>query len=104
MCDLWAGHSDLLKVCRKLGIRGGLKRVKSLFGIPRMSKVVEGRYALWLWRRYETEGDEDTLGKLLDCVNLEILETILDGLGDCGAPAEEKPGFGKDQGAEKKRE
>jgi uncharacterized protein YprB with RNaseH-like and TPR domain len=87
-----AGHRDLLKVCRKHGIRGGLKKVEALFGIRRTSRIMDGRHAPWLWQRYETVGDEDALGELLaynrdDCVNLEILERILDGLGGPGSPA-----------------
>jgi uncharacterized protein YprB with RNaseH-like and TPR domain len=82
-----ARHRDLLTVCRKRGIKGGLKRVEVLFGINRTASVVNGRYAPRLWHRYETEGDEKALGELLaynreDCVNLEILESILDGLED----------------------
>ncbi len=80
-----ARHRDLLRDCRKRGIRGGLKRVEALFGIGRTSGVVDGREAPRLWYRFETEGDENALWQLLeynreDCMNLEILETILDGM------------------------
>jgi uncharacterized protein YprB with RNaseH-like and TPR domain len=78
-------HRDLLHVCRKRGLRGGLKRVEVLLGIGRGSGITDGRMAPRLWQRWETGGDEEALRVLLeynkeDCVNLEVLENILDGL------------------------
>ncbi|MCJ7498840.1 ribonuclease H-like domain-containing protein [bacterium] len=78
-------HRDLLHVCRKRGLRGGLKRVEVLLGIGRNSGIVDGRMAPRLWQRWETVGDREALKVLLqynkeDCVNLEILESILDGM------------------------
>lgn len=86
-----ARHRDLLQECRKRGIRGGLKRVEALFGIPRVAGVTDGRQAPGLWQMYEDYGDEDALSSLLaynreDCLNLEILESILDGLDGPGFP------------------
>ncbi len=80
-----AEHRDLLHICRKRGLRGGLKRVEVLLGISRGSGITDGRMAPRLWQRWETEGDEEALKTLLaynkeDCVNLEILESILDGM------------------------
>lgn len=80
-----AGHRDLLHACRRRGLKGGLKRIEALLGIARASGVVDGRLAPRLWQRWETEGDEKALALLLrynrdDCVNLEILESILDGM------------------------
>ena len=80
-----AEHKDLLTECRKRGIKGGLKRIEVLFGIPRVSEVVDGVMAPYLWQRYVEMGDEEALDELLaynreDVVNLEILESILDGL------------------------
>jgi len=80
-----AEHRDLLHVCRNRGLRGGLKRVEVLLGIGRGSGITDGRMAPRLWQRWETEGDEGALKVLLeynkeDCVNLEILENILDGM------------------------
>ena len=82
-----AEHRDLLHICRKRGLRGGLKRVEVLLGIGRNSGIVDGRMAPRLWQRWEMEGDEEALRVLLeynkeDCVNLEILESILDGTED----------------------
>ena len=80
-----AEHRDLLNVCRKRGLRGGLKRVEVLLGISRDSGITDGRMAPRLWQRWENDGDKEALRVLLeynkeDCVNLEILETILDGM------------------------
>jgi len=82
-----AEHRDLLAACRRRGIKGGLKRVELLFGIERTADVVDGIYAPRLWYQWETYGDEKALARLLaynreDCVNLEILENILDGTGE----------------------
>ena len=78
-------HRDLLTECRKRGIKGGLKRIEVLFGIPRVAEMVDGAMAPYLWQRYLEMGDETALDELLaynreDVVNLEILENVLDGL------------------------
>ncbi len=80
-----AEHRDLLHTCRKRGLKGGLKRVEVLLGIGRDSGIVDGRMAPRLWQRWEMDGDEEALRTLLaynkeDCVNLEVLESILDGM------------------------
>ena len=80
-----ARHRDLLHTCRKRGLKGGLKRVEVLLGITRESGITDGRLAPRLWQRWENDGDEEALETLLaynkeDCVNLEILEEILDGM------------------------
>lgn len=82
-----AGHRDLLHVCRKMGLKGGLKKVEALLGIGRGSGIVDGRLAPRLWQQWENYGDEEALRLLLqynreDCVNLEVLEDILDGMGE----------------------
>ncbi len=83
--DKLAAHRDLLQDCRRRGIRGGLKRVEVLFGIPRTAQILEGTLAPLLWQRFEQEGDRDALDRLLaynreDVVNLEVLEAALDGM------------------------
>jgi uncharacterized protein YprB with RNaseH-like and TPR domain len=80
-----AKHRDLLRDCRKRGLKGGLKRVEALLGISRESGIVDGRMAPRLWQRWEKDGDEEALTLLLeynreDCVNLEVLESILDNM------------------------
>jgi len=78
-------HRDLLHVCRKRGLKGGLKRIEVLLGIGRDSGITDGRMAPMFWQRWEAEGDEEALRMLLeynreDCVNLEVLESILDSM------------------------
>ena len=58
-----------------------------LLGIGRNSGIVDGRMAPRLWQRWENDGDEEALKTLLaynkeDCVNLEVLEEILDSTED----------------------
>jgi uncharacterized protein YprB with RNaseH-like and TPR domain len=75
-------HCDLLYICRRRGLRGGLKKVEEMLGIGRITAGISGWDAPRLWRRYEMNGDERALRTLLDynredVVNLAILETHL---------------------------
>lgn len=77
-------HSDLLYVCRRQGLRGGLKVIEQQLGIARESAGVTGGDAPRLWYRFEMLGDQDALRVLLeynreDVVNLAILEAYLEG-------------------------
>jgi uncharacterized protein len=76
-------HRDLLYVCRKRGLRGGLKVVEQRFGIARDTAGISGFDAPRLWNRYEMRGEQAALDTLLaynyeDVVNLAILEAMLD--------------------------
>lgn len=78
-------HRDLLYVCRRQGLRGGLKLVEQRLGIARETAGITGWDAPRLWQRYETYGDRSALDVLLaynyeDVVNLALLEAILDGV------------------------
>lgn len=93
LADLKAefAHRDLLYVCRKRGLRGGLKVVEQILGIGRQTAGISGWDAPRLWSRYETYGDRSALSTLLaynleDVVNLAVLEAILDG-DEAAAPA-----------------
>lgn len=86
MADLKAeyAHRDLLYVCRKRGLRGGLKIVEQLLGIARETAGISGWDAPRLWYRYEAYADQSALATLLaynyeDVVNLALLEAVLDG-------------------------
>ncbi len=86
LADLKAefAHRDLLYVCRKRGLRGGLKVVEQILGIARESEGISGWDAPRLWSRYERYADRSALATLLaynydDVVNLALLESILDG-------------------------
>ncbi|EFO79839.1 exonuclease-like protein [Oscillochloris trichoides DG-6] len=77
------GHRDLLYVCRKRGLRGGLKVVEQTLGIARDSAGISGYDAPRLWERYEIHADQCALDTLLtynyeDVVNLATLEALLD--------------------------
>ena len=74
---------DLSMECRRLGRRGGLKRIEDGLGIPRSLRGVTGYDAMVLWERWE-HGDRDALETLLqynrdDVVNLALLERRLHG-------------------------
>lgn len=76
-------HIDLCPVLRKLGYRGGLKRIEKEFGIQRPEELdgLSGFDAVILWRRYYGLHDEQALEKLIaynraDCVNLERLAEV----------------------------
>ncbi len=75
-------HIDLLHVARRLGCRGGLKRIEPLFGIFRDPEIQEmsGYEAVILWQHH-LQGDPDALPRLLlyneaDVVNLKIIMDI----------------------------
>jgi hypothetical protein len=85
LADLKAefAHRDLLYVCRRRGLRGGLKLVEQRLGIARETAGISGWDAPRLWSRYETRADEAALATLLaynyeDVVNLALLEAVLD--------------------------
>lgn len=76
---LSAAHIDLRYPLRRLGLRGGLKKIEPLFGINRPPEVrlLNGYDAVLLWRRH-LAGRSGALELLLrynreDCVNLERL-------------------------------
>ena len=88
---------DLLRECRRVGLKGGLKALEERFGIRRATRGLHGWDALRLWAQYEGEGDRDALRVLLeynreDVMNLVQLERIVVGVGlelECGAPQAE---------------
>ncbi len=72
-------HCDLMYICRKRGLRGGLKKIEALVGITRDTAGLTGYDAPRLWERYETYDNREALRVLLqynreDVVNLAILE------------------------------
>jgi uncharacterized protein YprB with RNaseH-like and TPR domain len=76
---LQAAHIDLRFVLRRLGFRGGLKKIEPLFGINRPPEVrlLNGYDAVILWRRHLARRS-GALELLLryngqDCINLERL-------------------------------
>jgi hypothetical protein len=57
-------HIDLIYLCRRLGLTGGLKQVERDLGVDRDRPDLSGRDAVRLWHRYE-RGDEDALDTLV---------------------------------------
>ncbi|MEN9933839.1 MAG: hypothetical protein RLZZ387_418 [Chloroflexota bacterium] len=75
-------HSDLMYICRRKGLRGGLKHVETVLGIGRATAGITGWDAPRLWHRYEARGDRAALHTLLDynredVVNLALMEERL---------------------------
>jgi uncharacterized protein len=76
-------HIDLCPTLRRLGYRGGLKRIEKQLGIARSDDTdgLDGLDAIRLWRRYRALGDENSLETLVsynreDVVNLERLAVL----------------------------
>jgi uncharacterized protein YprB with RNaseH-like and TPR domain len=88
---------DLLRECRRAGLKGGLKQLEERFGIARSTRGMSGWDALQLWARYENEGDRAALDVLLeynreDVMNLVQLERVVVGVGldlECRVPRAE---------------
>ena len=61
-----AAHFDLMHVLRRLGLRGGLKRIERALGVGRPSQLstLDGRDAVHLWNM-DQEGDLDALPTLV---------------------------------------
>lgn len=79
-------HADLLYICRRQGLRGGLKKVETILGIGRETAGISGWDAPRLWHRYEAYNDTEALKILLDynredVINLAVLEARI-GLGE----------------------
>ncbi len=66
-------HIDLLYLCRRLGLTGGLKRIEEELGVDREMDDVDGREAIHLWKRYEKSGDEAALDKLVEYNKLDVI-------------------------------
>jgi len=76
-------HLDLCPTLRRVGLKGGLKKIEKELSIARGEETdgLNGYDAVLLWRRYERLGDESALERLIaynreDVVNLERLAEI----------------------------
>lgn len=65
-CDLRERfeHTDLLYICRNVGLSGGQKVIEERIRFQRSLPDLDGRDALWLWRRHQ-RGDIEALPTLL---------------------------------------
>ncbi|HYZ92338.1 MAG TPA: ribonuclease H-like domain-containing protein [Actinomycetota bacterium] len=84
---------DLSVECRRMGLRGGLKRIEDGLSIPRRLRGVTGYDAMVLWDRWE-QGDREALETLLeynrdDVINLRLLERRLRGDLEMPQPVEQ---------------
>jgi uncharacterized protein len=75
-------HTDLMRVCWKHSLKGGLKRVEAQLGIERVTKDVDGWIAVQLWWEYINNHNENSLRRLLaynaeDVLNLRTLRQVL---------------------------
>lgn len=73
-------HLDLCPTLRRLGLRGGLKKIEKQLGISRVEEAegLSGLDAIRLWHAYSRRGDEKALETLIaynreDVINLETL-------------------------------
>ena len=79
--DVDVPHIDLMRVCRRLGYRGGLSFIERQVGIDRERTDLSGEDAVRLWREYE-RGNSTSLDTLVDynredVVNLEALTDVV---------------------------
>ncbi|MFC1874441.1 ribonuclease H-like domain-containing protein [Chloroflexota bacterium] len=75
-------HCDLMYVCWRNSLYGGLKAVERQLGIARKLKDIQGYDAIRLWQKYQSDSDEDALATLLeynkeDVINLKSLKENL---------------------------
>ncbi len=70
-------HLDLCLLLRRLGLKGGLKRIEKQLGLSRPEEVdgLDGYEAVRLWRLYQ-RGDEKALSKLI-LYNQKDVENLL---------------------------
>ena len=70
-----------MHTCKRINLSGGLKKIEKDLGIERDLEDIDGREAIRLWKKYENNGNEQALEKLIkynqyDTENLqELLET-----------------------------
>jgi len=76
-------HIDLLHVCRRINLDGGLKEIEKTLNIKRnkILKHVKGHDAAELWRCFNATGDQDFLDMLIayneeDCINLKTIAEL----------------------------
>ena len=77
-------HIDLMHVCRRVGLQGGLKVIELQLNIKRPDslKWVRGQDTAELWRCWKATGDSDFLDMLLayneeDCSNLQRIAQVV---------------------------
>ncbi|MFB6193073.1 MAG: ribonuclease H-like domain-containing protein [Candidatus Nanohaloarchaea archaeon] len=79
--DINVPHIDLMYLFKRLGYSGGLKKIEKQLDVERELEDIDGREAVRLWKKYEKDGDEEALDKLVrynqyDARNLQDLLEI----------------------------
>lgn len=76
-------HLDLCPLLKRLGLKGGLKKIERLLGLGRPEEVdgLDGQAAVRLWRCWKHRRDEEALTTLIaynreDVLNLSLLAEI----------------------------
>jgi len=94
--DIQNPHIDLMYLYKRLGYSGGLKKIEKQLSVDRELEDIDGREAIRLWKKYENNGDEEALQKLVrynqyDAENLqELLELAREKLIKKVAPEPEE--------------
>ncbi|NPA39879.1 MAG: ribonuclease H-like domain-containing protein [Thermodesulfobacteria bacterium] len=76
-------HLDLFFLTRRIGLKGGLKKIEKAIGIARETDGMNGYHAVKLWQRWEKEKDRSALDTLItynkeDVINLKlVLEYVI---------------------------
>lgn len=77
-------HLDLCPLFKRLGLKGGLKRIEKALGLARPEEIdgFDGYMAVKLWRRWRQRRDHQALARLVaynreDVVNLAYLAEVL---------------------------
>jgi len=70
-------HVDLCPLLRRLGYKGGLKRIEKQLGIARLDEVegLDGMDAVRLWWRWK-RGDEDALQTLIEYNRADVVNMV----------------------------
>ncbi|MEE6211468.1 ribonuclease H-like domain-containing protein [Salarchaeum sp. III] len=79
--DIGTPHLDLMYLCKRLGLSGGLKSIEKDLGVSREGvEDVDGREAVRLWKRYDQREDDAALDRLVkyNRLDTENLRVILD--------------------------
>ena len=67
---------DLMLLCWKRNLYGGLKKVEKVLGIRRRLPDMDGQEAMHLWYRYQKYGDRFSLERLLEYNREDVMNLI----------------------------
>lgn len=67
---------DLMYLCWKQNLYGGLKRVERILGIKRHFPDIDGQEAMRLWYWYETRSDRHALARLLEYNREDVMNLV----------------------------